>query len=38
MDFSKILNQVLDVAQTSLKDTMNGDSTADKATKIGGVG
>lgn len=36
MDFSKILNQVLDVAQTSLKDTMNGDSTADKAAKIGG--
>lgn len=36
MDFSKILNQVLDVAQTSLKDKMNGDSTADKAAKIGG--
>lgn len=36
MDFSKILNQVLDVAQTSLKDTLNGDSTADKAAKIGG--
>ncbi|MCK3657810.1 3-hydroxyisobutyrate dehydrogenase [Pasteurellaceae bacterium Pebbles2] len=36
MDFSKILNQVLDVAQTTAKNTMNGNSTTDKVAKIGG--
>lgn len=36
MDFSKILNQVLSVAQESAKNAMNGNITTDKVAKIGG--
>ncbi|PVX39235.1 uncharacterized membrane protein YebE (DUF533 family) [Pasteurella langaaensis DSM 22999] len=36
MDFSKILNQVLNVAQEQVKNTMSGNSTLDKVTKAGG--
>ncbi len=36
MDFSKILNQVLSVAQESAKNAMNGNTTTDKVAKIGG--
>lgn len=38
MDFSKILNQVLSVAQESAKNAMNGNTTTDKVAKIGGGG
>ena len=36
MDFSKVLNQVLNVAQEQVKKTMAGNSTLDKVTKAGG--
>ena len=36
MDFSKILNQVLNVAQEQVQKTMTGHSTLDKVTKAGG--
>ncbi|WP_420924782.1 tellurite resistance TerB family protein [Actinobacillus pleuropneumoniae] len=36
MDFSKILNQVLSVAQESAKNAMNGNTITDKVAKIGG--
>lgn len=36
MDFSKILNQVLHVAQDQVQKTMSGNSTLDKVTKAGG--
>ena len=36
MDFSKILNQVLNVAQEQVQKTMSGNSTLDKVTKAGG--
>lgn len=36
MDFNKILNQVLSVAQDQVQKTMAGNSTADKITKVGG--
>lgn len=36
MDFSKILNQVLDVTKESAQGAMNGNTTQDKIAKIGG--
>lgn len=36
MDFSKVLNQVLYVAQEQVQKTMAGNSTLDKVTKAGG--
>lgn len=36
MDFSKVLNQVLNVAQEQVQKTMAGNSTLDKVTKAGG--
>lgn len=36
MDFSKVLNQVLSVAQESAKNAMSGNTTTDKVAKIGG--
>lgn len=36
MDFNQILNQVFNVAKDQLGKTMNGNSTADKITKVGG--
>lgn len=36
MDFSKLFNQVLDVAQKEFKNTANGNSTMDNITKVGG--
>ncbi|MFZ7158963.1 tellurite resistance TerB family protein [Avibacterium gallinarum] len=36
MDFNQILNQVFNVAKDQFGKTMNGNSTADKITKVGG--
>ena len=36
MDFGKLFNQVLDVAQKEFKNTASGNSTMDNITKVGG--